>query len=96
MVQRVVPLVRIGAAVTFDNVGDRLLVTLANTPTSDVLVPTDVLTAVFFEVNAVDPLMLTPVSAVLGPGSSVLFGVSEPGGWVGGEWAYADDLSGSG
>ncbi|HUW84973.1 MAG TPA: XDD4 family exosortase-dependent surface protein [Phycisphaerae bacterium] len=84
------------AAVTFDTMGDRLWVTLANTSTSDVLVPADVLTAVFFEVDAVDPLMLTPVSAVLGPGSSVLFGVSEPGGSVGGEWVYADDLSGSG
>ena len=84
------------AAVTFDTMGDQLLVTLTNTSTSDVLVPTDVLTAVFFEANTVDPLMLTPVSAVLGPASSVLFGVSEPGGSVGGEWAYVDDLSGSG
>lgn len=84
------------AAVTFDTMGDQLLVTLANTSTSDVLVPTDVLTAVFFEANTVDPLMLTPVSAVLGPASSVLFGVSEPGGSVGGEWAYVDDLSGGG
>jgi len=84
------------AAVAFDTMGDRLLVTLTNTSTSDVLVPTDVLTAVFFEANTVDPLMLTPVSVVLGSASSVLFGVSEPGGSVGGEWAYADDLSGGG
>jgi len=84
------------AAVTFDTIGDQLLVTLTNTSTSDVLVPADVLSAVFFEANTVDPLMLTPVSAVLGPASSVLFGVSEPGGSVGGEWAYADGLSGDG
>lgn len=79
------------ASATFSNVGTSLLVALTNTSTSDVLVPTDVLTGVFFTV-AGDP-NLTSVSALLGPGSAVVFGPAPAGAVVGGEWAYKDGLS---
>jgi hypothetical protein len=82
------------ATVTFDVSGTSLIVTLANTSTADVLRPTDVLTAVFFNVTGSNPT-LTPTSAVLASGSTVLFAPAQPaGGVVGGEWAYAADLSG--
>jgi hypothetical protein len=71
-----------------------LMVTLTNTSTVDVFRPSDVLTAVFFTL-AGNPT-LTPVSAVLADGSTVLFapaGGSGPD--VGGEWAYEDGLTGA-
>jgi hypothetical protein len=76
----------LSALVTFDRSGSNLLVTLANTSTSDVMVPANVLTAVFFDL-AGDPT-LTRTSAILTPGSTVLFGTTDPGNVVGGEWAY--------
>lgn len=78
------------ASATFDTSGSNLIVTLTNTSLSDVLVPTDVLTAVFFDIGG-DPA-LTPVSAVICGTCSVLFapaGGSGPN--VGGEWAYVLD-----
>lgn len=78
---------------SFDMQGSNLVVTLANTSTHDVLQPSDVLTAVFF--NAAVPLQLEAVSAVVPAGSTVLFGNTEANGSVGGEWAYADDLHGA-
>lgn len=71
--------------------GGNLQVTLTNTSAFDVLVPADVLTAVFFDINGVGPL--TPVSALL-DGSTVWFG-PDGGGNVGGEWAYASGLLGA-
>jgi len=76
------------ASADFTIVSGNLQVVLKNTSTADVLIPADVLTAVFFDINGVS---LTPVSASLG-GSTVFFG---PGGNVGGEWAYASGLSGA-
>jgi len=66
-----------------------LVVTLTNTSAADVLVPSDILTAVFFNVTG-GALTLTRDSAVLGAGSSVLYDPQgQPaGGVVGGEWAY--------
>lgn len=66
-----------------------LVVTLTNTSAADVLVPADVLTAVFFNVTG-GALTLTRDSAVLAPGSSVFYDPNgQPaGGVVGGEWAY--------
>lgn len=83
----------LSASASFDIDGGNLVVTLDNTSNSDVLVPTDVLTAVFFDI-AGDP-SLARISAVLAPGSSVLFGSTDPGGVVGGEWAYLSGLSGA-
>jgi len=84
----------LSASVSFelDSVGN-LWVVLTNTSPADVLAPADVLTAVFFDIFG-NPT-LTPVSAVLGVGSAVLFGGTDPGGSVGGEWAYAAGLSGA-
>lgn len=82
----------LSASVTFSASAGLLTVTLTNTSTADVLVPADLLTAVFFTL-AGDPTV-TPVSAMLASGSSVLFG-PDGGGNVGGEWAYADGLSGA-
>ena len=81
------------ASATFTQIGTNLQVTLANTSTNDVLGPPDVLTAVFFTL-AGDPT-LNRVSAVIAAGSTVLFGGTDPGGVVGGEWAYVNRLSGS-
>ncbi len=74
------------ASATFDTMGANLTVILTNISMADVEVPADVLTALFFDSTV--PLNLTPVSAVLGPGSVVHFGGTDPGGVVGGEWAY--------
>lgn len=83
----------LGASVNFavDGSGN-LIVTLTNTSTADVLIPSEVLTAVFFDISG-NP-SLTPVSALLNTGSVVFFG-SDGGGNVGGEWAYAFGLSGA-
>jgi hypothetical protein len=81
------------ASATFDTSGTNLIVTLTNTSTEDVLVPVDVLTAVFFTL-AGNPT-LTSVSAVLKTGSSVLFDPAPAGGVVGGEWGYVDGLAGA-
>lgn len=84
----------LAASATFDVVGNDLSVTLTNTSGADVLVPVDVLTAVFFTINGAQPV-LAPVSAILGLGSTVLFGGTDPGGVVGGEWAYGEGLGGA-
>lgn len=81
------------ASATFSTIGASLVVALTNTSVSDVLVPTDVLTGVFFSV-AGDP-NLASTSAVLASGSTVAFGPAPSGGVVGGEWAYKDGLSGA-
>jgi hypothetical protein len=52
-----------------------------------------VLTAVFFDSSAA--LNLTRTSATVPTGSSVLFGSTDAGGGVGGEWAYRSSLSGA-
>lgn len=84
----------LAASANFTVSESNLVVTLTNTSLADVLVPTEVLTAVFFTL-AGDPT-LTRVSAVLAIGSSVLFPPSGGGGPnVGGEWAYKDGLIGA-
>jgi hypothetical protein len=83
----------LSAAACFDTSGTSLVVTLTNTSTSDVLQQQDVLTAVFFDVSGL-LLNLQPASgsAVIAPGSTVLFGGTDPGGVVGGEFAYLEDV----
>jgi MprA protease rhombosortase-interaction domain-containing protein len=75
------------ASATFAASGSNLVVTLTNTSSADVLLPVDVLTAVFFDFGGSAPT-LSRTSAVLGSGSAVLFGGTDPGNVVGGEWAY--------
>jgi hypothetical protein len=87
----------LAANAVFDIVGGNLQVTLTNTSSYDVLVPADVLTAVFF--NMAGNPTLTPLSVVLASGSTVLFPFSgtgtDPGGVVGGEFAYKSGLTGA-
>lgn len=76
------------ASADFTVSGSQLLVTLTNTSLADATVPTDLLTAIFFNVDG-SPLLLTRTSALLAPGSTVYGAASQPsGGVVGGEWAY--------
>src|SRR5262245_6182561 len=77
------------ASVNFTVVGGNLQVVLTNTSSADVLVPTDVLTAVFFSISAGT---LTRSSAVLSAGSAVFYDSAPPGGVVGGEWEDKDGL----
>jgi hypothetical protein len=77
-------------AVFTTNGAGNLQVTLSNTSTSDVLIPINVLTGLFWSGTS----GLTPLSATLPTGSAVLFGAA-PGGNVGGEWAFASGLAGA-
>lgn len=81
------------ASATFRTSGTDLIITLENTSTADVLVPDQILTALFFDVTG-GSLALAPVNAVLPGGSTVWFGGTDSGGVVGGEWAYRSGLSG--
>jgi hypothetical protein len=76
----------LAASVTFDDVGGNLQVTLTSTG-GDPAIPADILTGIFFDM-AGSPT-LTVLSAILGSGSFVTNGgTTDPGGVVGGEWAY--------
>ena len=82
----------LAASVKFDIVGGQLQVVLTNTSAGDILVPTDLLTAVFFNI-AGNPT-LTRVSGISGgPTYSGATNVSSAGTVVGGEWAYLNALS---
>ena len=81
------------ASATFARSGNDLVLTLTNTSTQDVLQPTDLLTAVFFDVSGRPAL--TPASAFVAPGSFVLFDDPPAGGNVGGEWAFVGSLNGA-
>jgi hypothetical protein len=81
------------ASALFAASGTDLIVTLTNTWTADAMVPTDVLTGVFFDIDIAGNPALGRTSAVLNSGSTVLFGGSDAGGVVGGEWAYKNSLS---
>ncbi len=87
----------LAASVSFDVKPDVkvLIAVLTNTSAADVLVPADVLTAVFFDIAGVGAL--TPNAATLTAGSTVLFDSEgqPPGGVVGGEWAYLSGLVGA-
>jgi hypothetical protein len=83
----------LAAEATFIADGSTLTVTLSNTSLEDVLFQGTVLTTVSFDLAGTPDL--TPVSAILGPGSAVVSGStggsgSDPGGVVGGEWGFVD------
>ena len=86
----------LSASATFATSGNSLVVTLSNTSPADVLIQGHVLSSLFFNVDG-SLLGLTPGtgSAVLAAGSSVLFGTTDPGNVVGGEWSYREGISGS-
>ncbi|HTM54071.1 MAG TPA: XDD4 family exosortase-dependent surface protein [Pirellulales bacterium] len=83
------------ASVTFSMSGSDLVVDLSNTSLSDALVPTDILTGVFFEIVG-NPLLGT-ISAKVPVGNEVYDGgtntIITPGDRVvGGEWAYKNSI----
>ncbi len=79
------------ASATFDTSGTNLVITFSNISLADVLVPNNILTALFWD----GPAALSPAYVVLYAGSAVLFGVTDPGGVIGGEWAFLCGLSGA-
>ena len=79
------------AKAEFTAIGTQPTVRLTNTSTNDVMDPTRILTAVFFNISG-GPVALTPVSGVLSGGSVVIFG-PDGGGNVGGEFAYRNDVT---
>lgn len=88
----------LAARATFVQDGTDLFVTLENISTFDVLAPSDVLTAVYFDMDGA--ITLTKVRATLTDGSEVLFPPEnnddglDANGEVGGEYAYRNNLSG--
>jgi hypothetical protein len=81
----------ISAAADFSTSGSNLVIQLTNTSAADALVPTDILTGLFF--NLPGNPTLTPVSALVAPGSTVVGFTSSPTN-VGGEWAYNGSIAG--
>lgn len=72
----------------YDSFAAKLKIQVTNTASSDVTRPSDVLTAIFF--NITNNLNLSPISAILASGSTVLFDSAPSGGHVGGEFAYCN------
>jgi hypothetical protein len=83
------------AFVRFEASGSMLTVRLSNSSLADVLVPVDILTAVFFDIRG-DLIDFEGVAAVVADDSEVLFGPTDPGGGVGGEWAHAEGVNAPG
>jgi hypothetical protein len=83
---------KLDASATFVISNSDLVITLANTSTSDPNDPSDILTGLLLDITG-DP-KLTTVSADIGPGSSIVGHSVPPGftGNVGGEWSYRNDL----
>jgi len=85
------------ASADFSQRGGNLVVTLTNTFDGNVLVPSDVLTAVFFDISSSPTL--TPVTATVAAGSSVVYttncDVNPCAGAtnVGGEWGFGSGLA---
>lgn len=79
----------LSALATFDITGNDLKITLQNTGAAATQ-PGDVLTIVYFNINGTPSL--TPVSAALGSGSSLINPGTDPGS-IGGNWQYKN-LSG--
>src|ERR1043165_3374104 len=80
----------LSAEANFSLSGTTLTITLTNTSSADCLVPTDVLTAIYFS----SPAGVSPVSATVAAGTVYNFASTTN---VGGEWAYnGNGLSSSG
>jgi hypothetical protein len=78
----------LSASADFELSGNTLTVTLTNTSTADVLVPTDVLTGVYFNTSHV----LTPISAALNSSTAFYATLSN----VGNGWGYASGVAADG
>nr|UXE44286.1 hypothetical protein Hi04_10k_c1889_00007 [uncultured bacterium] len=76
---------QLSASVTFDVTGaNTLTIVLTNTSSADVLVPSDLLTAVFFKTTGT----LSPIGAALTSGSGLYFSPGNSND-VGADWGYA-------
>ena len=82
------------ASAAFAVSGSNLQITLTNTASADAMAPTDILTAIYFDISG-SLLGLGRGSVVLAPGSTVYHGITDPGNVVGGEWAYVEGLGGA-
>ena len=90
----------LAASAQFDTVAGNLRVVVTNTSVADALVPTDILTAIFFDLfgnptlSAISALISGAPGAVLNctAANSCMAPVA---GNVGGEWAYANSLVGA-
>jgi hypothetical protein len=81
------------AAASFDISGNNLIATLTNMSTEDPSAPSDILTAMFFDI-AGDPT-LTPLSATICATCTITYGgTTDPSLSVGGEWAYQYSAAG--
>lgn len=80
------------ASAEFNTSGSTLSIRLTNTSTFDVVQPDQLLSGLFFTLPS--GVTITPISAVLAPGSSVLFGPQPAGGVVGGEFGFRSGISG--
>ena len=78
------------ARVDFESAGDVLTVTLTNISNVDVLFPSQILTGVFFDLG--QEVVLNPLSAMVAPGSTVLFTDGPAPTEIQGEWAYRPDV----
>jgi hypothetical protein len=81
----------LAAEATFTISGNTLTVLLTNTSTDFSEIPSESLTGVYFDF--LNGNILTGVSAVVAAGSTVVNGVSGPGGDVGGEFAYLTNIA---
>jgi hypothetical protein len=81
----------LAASASFDIVGSHLEVTVSNLG-APVHAPSDILTALFFDLNGAGAL--TPVKAALGSGSTLLNGPLPAGTTLGDNWEYLGGLSG--
>ena len=90
------PTLPLSASINFHAAGNDLVVTLTNTAQTDVMLPLEILTAVYYDVSG-SVLGLGRTSAVLGPGSSLLFPPASPfdpaPNGVGGEWEYSEGVT---
>lgn len=80
----------LGASVSFEQTENMLIITLTNTSSTDVLVPADVLTGVFFDL-AGNP-QLFALSAIIGPGSTLNWGTAGQDNSLGSQWAYVGEI----
>jgi len=89
------------ASAVFDITSGNLTITLTNTSGSDAMIPVDILTGIFFDLQAGNDPLLTRVSASLAGTSSVIFAPAAPvsgsvptsgtgTNGLGGEWAYRE------
>ncbi len=84
----------LGAEAQFDLNGSQLQVTLANSSTTAVKVPSDILTGLFWDIDTTTSPDVQKHMAILTTGNVVVHCSTQPsGGNVGGEWAFRNDIS---